>query len=104
MKTPWHTLYDAGDKLGDRFDKGGSFASSKIVGLFYFLAILAAIALSAFAVHLFARGSTVDSYFQSNFDTVLYVTAGLFIVYMIGRGFWDAFWQSGSQTHENNNG
>ena len=92
MKTLWFTLYSAGNKLDDKL---GAY-SSKIVGAFYFAAIALTVGGSALILHLIAYGSTLDVYVQTHIDTVLIVTVAAFGVYMLGRGLWDAFWNTGS--------
>jgi len=90
-------LYRAGNKLDDRLEiKGIGVGSSRFVGAFYFVAILAVIAGLTGILHLAAPGSSLDVYAHVHFETLLYVLAGAFAAYLLVRGFWDSFWDAGT--------
>ena len=74
----------------------GSIASNKLVGLLYSVVIFATMAVPAGALHMIAPGSGADHFVQVHFDMIVYVTLGAFVTYMLARGFWDAFWDTGN--------
>ena len=89
-------LYQAGDKLGGWLDTVGpsSFGFGRLVGIFYFIVLFMFMEGVAALVHLIASGSELDTYIDLHFDTLLYVILGAFMVYMLGRVFWDSFWDT----------
>jgi hypothetical protein len=86
MKTPWDTLYHAGEKLDDWLEaKGLPMGSSMMVGFFYFLAVFVLIGVVAAGLHLASAGSDLDAYAQTHFEEIFLITLGVFVAYAARR-------------------
>jgi len=64
---------------------------SGVVGAFYFLAVFLVVACLNGAIQIIAPGSEAAAWLSLHFFTVIIWMLGIFVAYMLGLSFWQAF-------------
>ncbi len=102
MKTPWRATYDAGERIDSALESG--FASSQVVGLFYFIAVAAIVFGTAAVIQWISPGSSLARFVDANLDSIFVIALFSFVFYTIGLSFWHFFFPSQAERGEKKDG